>query len=233
MSTVSTRESRKAIHSAADGKDIGPKELKGFQMPSQLARKKPALIALCIALAMVGGLLTYFGMSGNGQVSVLVMKTDLARGAVIGAGDLTTIEVVEKSAGESIPADRSATVIGQKALVDLPEGSLVTAKNMGESLGVQSGSSVVGVGLASSQAPSRPLRAGDHVRIIRTPTQGATTDQNIPPISGVVDSTSLDDVKGLVIVDVVVSTDDAPKVVAWSASGNAGLILDPLTEAGK
>lgn len=233
MSTVSTRESRKSSRSAAESGGSQPKEIKGFQMPSQLARKKPALIALCIALAMVGGLLTYFGMSGNGQVSVLVVKTDLARGAVIGAGDLTTIEVVEKSAGESISADRSATVIGQKALVDLPEGSLVTSKNMGESLGVQSGSSVVGVGLASSQAPSRPLQAGDHVRIIRTPTQGATADLNTPPISGVVDSTSLDDVKGLVIVDVVVSTDDAPKVVAWSASGNAGLILDPLTEAGK
>ena len=233
MSTVSTRELHEANRSTADGGDSRPKELKGFQKPSQLARKKPALIALCVALAMVGGLLTYFGMSGNGQVSVLVVKTDLTRGAVIGAGDLTTIEVVEKSAGEYIPADRSAAVIGQKALVDLPEGSLVTSKNMGESLGIPFGRSVVGVGLASSQAPSRPLHAGDHVRIIRTPTQGATADLNTPPISGLVDSTTLDDVKGLVIVDVVVSTDDAPKVVAWSASGNAGLILDPLTEAGK
>ncbi len=166
-------------------------------------------------------------------MSVLVVKTDLARGAVIAAGDLTTIDVIQTSAGESIAADQAATVIGQKALVDLPEGSLVTSKNAGESLGVKPGTSVVGVGLASSQAPSRPLQAGDHVRIIRTPTQGATADLNTAPVAGVVDSTSMDDVKGLVIVDVVVSTDDAPKVVAWSASGNAGLILDPLTGAGK
>lgn len=81
MSTVSTRESRKSSRSAAESVGSRPKDLKGFQMPSQLARKKPALISLCIALAMIGGLLTYFGMSGNGQVSVLVVKSDLARGA--------------------------------------------------------------------------------------------------------------------------------------------------------
>jgi hypothetical protein len=46
----------------------------------------------------------------------------------------------------------------------------------------------------------------------------------------VVDSTKFDDVKGLTIVDVIVATADAQEVVAWSAAGNAGLILDPLTE---
>lgn len=189
-------------------------------------------MALCIALALVGGLITYFGLSGNGQQTVLVAKDGLVRGQEITSGSLTTINIASDAGNGAVPAEQSATVIGQKATVDLPKGSLITTNNVGPSLGIKDGTSVVGVGLTTAQAPSRQLQAGDKVRIIRTPTQGGQIDTKSVPVAGVVDSTRPDDVKGLIIVDIVVPSADAANVVAWSASGNAGLILDPLQTSG-
>lgn len=227
MSTVSTRSSRKASSAKA-----ATPEPKGFQAPSKLVRKKPALVALCIALAMVGGLITYFGLSGNGQQTVLIAKDGLVRGQEITPGSLDTINIASDAGNGAVAADQSGTVIGQKAIVDLPKGSLITKNNVGANLGIKEGTSVVGVGLTTAQVPSRRLQAGDKVRIIRTPTQGGQIDTKSTPVAGVVDSTRPDDVKGLIIVDVVVATADAQNVVAWSASGNAGLILDPLQSSG-
>lgn len=225
MSTVSTRATRKSSGAAREAA-----EPRGFKAPSRLARKKPALVALCIALALVGGLITYFGMSGNGQQTVLIVKDGLQRGQEITPGALTTINIAAGAGSGAVPAEQSSTVIGQKAIVDLPKGSLITTNNIGSNLGITQGTSVVGVGLTSAQIPSRPLQSGDKVRILRTPTQGGQLDQKATPVAGVVDSTKFDDVKGLTIVDVIVATADAQDVVAWSAAGNAGLILDPLTE---
>jgi hypothetical protein len=232
VSTVSTRESRRASKGSASNK-VETHEPKGFQPPSKLARKKPALIALCIALALVGGLITYFGLTSNGQKPVLVVKTDIQRGAIINAGDLTTINIATDAGNGAVSADKSSTVIGKTATVDLPKGSLVLSNNIGSGLGIKADTSVVGVALSSAQTPARPLQAGDRVRIIRTPTQGATIDEKTVPVPGTVDSTKFDTVKGLTVVDVVVAQNDAANVVAWSAAGNAGLILDPLTGTGK
>jgi hypothetical protein len=181
---------------------------------------------------LVGGLITYFGLSGNGQQTVLVVKDGLQRGQEITSGSLTTINIAADAGNGAVPAVQSSTVIGQKAIVDLPRGSLITTNNIGSNLGIADGSSVVGVGLTSAQTPSRPLQAGDKVRIVRTPTQGGQIDQKVTPVTGVVDSTKFDDMKGLTIVDVIVATAAAQDVVAWSASGNAGLILDPLQATG-
>lgn len=230
MSTVKTRSSRRASST-----ESAPPEPPAFSAPSKLARKRPALVALCIALALVGGLVTYFGLSANNQVAVLVAKDGLVRGQEITAANLTSINIASDAGNGAVPIEQSGTVVGQQATVDLPKGSLITKNNVGPNLGIKDGTSVVGVGLTTAQVPSRQLQTGDHVRIIRTPTQGGQIDTKATPVAGVVDSTRADDVKGLIIVDVVVPTDAAAEVVAWSASGNAGLILDPLqnSESGK
>jgi hypothetical protein len=196
-----------------------------WKPPARIAKQRPAFLAVALSLALLGGLITWYGVNANGQRPVIVAKSDILRGETIEAADLGTIEVA-KDASNIVPAEQSSQVIGQKALVDMPAGSLFTGSHTGSSLGVEEGKSVVGIGVGSTNVPSRPLRAGDRVRIIQTPLEGqagAASDESVP---GIVDATRFDEVKGITVVDVIVDSGTAPTVVQWSAAGTAGISLE-------
>lgn len=225
MSATTTREQRRAKKSEVKS---GPKA-EGFTAPAALAKKRPLAGLFFVVLILTGGTITYTSLQASGNELVMVAKGDIARGSVITADNLTTISVSKDSTAGAVLSKDVSSVVGKNATVDLPQGSLLLQSNISSGLEVKAGTSVVGVALTAAQLPSRTLKAGDKVRIIRTPTQGAVETSAPSPIQGTVDAVKFDNIKAISVVDVVVAETDAQNVVAWSAAGSAGLILDPLS----
>lgn len=220
--------------SVAASPKTGPEPSTGWRPSRRLAQKRPAALALAAALAIAGGLATYAGVSNSSDLrEVVVVNTELARGEVIEAGDLTTMTV---SGGSStgVPAEDAPSLVGQVVLSDLQPGAMVLASGVAAALPVAEDTSVVGVGVKSAQLPTRQLRAGDTVRVVHVPVQGAAhaATQDTAPIPGTVDATRPDENQGMIIVDVIVDSRQASTLAQWSSAGTAAIVLDPLEHKG-
>lgn len=196
--------------------------------PATRSRRRPALILAGVALAIVGGLGSWWYASSVGNtVTVLVTSGSVARGEQIETVDLTTLEIAGGQTSEAITAARSDDVVGQVATVDLPAGSLITADNIGGGLTVETGQSIVGVALTAAQMPSYPLSAGDAVRIIETPIAQGDPPQSTPQsYEAIVFTSKYDDSTSQWIVDLVVPQGKAADIAARSATGRIALVLD-------
>ncbi|GGA67819.1 hypothetical protein GCM10011490_17990 [Pseudoclavibacter endophyticus] len=191
-------------------------------------RRRPLLIAVGVVLVLVAALTSYVTFSNlSTSVTVVVAAADLAKGDVIEATDLGSIEIVGGQHTNAIPAADAATLIGQHAAVDLPAGSLLTTGTVQGSLPVEPGTSIVGVAVAVGQVPSSGVRAGDRIRLVSTPVaQGEPPVEAPLTIDAVVFATRTDDRTGALVVDVVVPTGVAADVAARAATGRISIVLD-------
>lgn len=197
------------------------------QRPTR-SRRRPMLYAIGTALIVLAGIGIYFGVTNMTRtVSVMATNTDVARGDTITVEDLKPIELSGGQNLDTIKAANAQDLVGTTALVDLPEGTLLTTKNVGEGLEVPSSSSIVGVTVTSAQMPAYPLAAGDKVRIVETP-----VNQGDPPIDtpksfdAVVFTTTYNSEAKVWTVDLIVPKTLAPDIAARSATGRVALILD-------
>ena len=145
-----------------------------------------------VALAVIGGLLMWVFQQSSAATAYLTVNKQVDRGTVIEQSMLSTVEVVGEPAN-LIPAQNSRQVIGKVATADLAPGTTVTGQNTAESLGVETGRTVVGLALSSGRLPGRELKAGDQVQVVYTPNAeaaGAALSQ--APIPAVVEGTGHD-----------------------------------------
>ena len=196
--------------------------------PPTKGRRRPALIALGVALVIIGGLATwYLTQAVNDTETVLTTSSSVSRGEEITADDLTTIEIAGGQNVEAFTAAQAQTVIGQVALVDLPAGSLVTPDNIGDTIAIENGQSIVGVALTTAQLPSYPLAAGDTVRIVETPVaQGEPPATTPATFEAVVFTTRFDEATSQTIVDLIVPESRAADIAARAATGRIALVVD-------
>ena len=192
-------------------------------LPPTKSRRRPMLIAAGIALAVVGGLGSwYFFTTVGNTTTVLTVNKDIPRGQQITAQDLGTLQISGDQATNALKATQTKEAIGDVAMVDLPAGTLV-----GDSRVVADGKSLVGVALTAAQMPSQTLVAGDKVRLVDTPiAQGeppATTPQTF---TATVFSVREDAQNSRWIVDLLVSPERAPDIAARAATGRVALVLD-------
>lgn len=190
----------------------------------QRPRRRPLAIVLAIVLSLLGAIGAYVGLSQRGEIQALTTKTEVLRGATLSADLFSTISVSKDTSNVMTPQDIDQ-LVGKKATVDLPTGSLVTRENTAETLSVGEGEAIVGIGVSSVATPGRELVAGDHVRIVFAPTDQAA-GVGVASIRGVVQQTRGENQEGLSVVDVAVSSNQAEAAARWSASGNAALVLD-------
>lgn len=199
------------------------------RLPKQTSKRRPAAIAVAVALAVVGGLVAWSAFQSSGASPYLVVNQSVQRGDQITQAMLGSIDVVGEPAA-LISTDDAASVVGKVATMDLADGTAVTTENTAVSLGVPEGRSVIGLALEAGKLPARPLRAGDTVLIVETPAVGQTAPSagggaGVRTVTGTVESTAVDDLSGKTVVDVVVPAGDAPQVATWGASGTASLAL--------
>lgn len=185
-------------------------------------------VAGAVVLIILGALGVYFVTSQFTNATQVVAVTDtLKRGDTIESDDVTAFDIPEDQAKGFISAESIQGLVGQKALVDVPSGSLLTPESAGSEVTAPKGYTVVGLSLAPGQLPKTDLTAGDSVRIVDTPgAQGDIAEGTPLATSADVLSSGAIDQSGKVLVDVLVSTDDAPKLAARASTETIALILD-------
>ena len=201
---------------------------RGAVRPPTKSRRRPAVIAAGVALAIIGGLGSWYYASTVGNtVTVLSTQTDIARGATITSGDLTTLQIAGGQDTPAFTAAEATDVIGQTATVDLPAGTLVTTANVGEGIIIAGGESIVGVALTVAQLPNYPLAAGDQVRLVDTPIAQGDPPATAPKsFVATVFTSRFDEGTATWVVDLVVPAKEAADIAARSATGRVALILD-------
>lgn len=158
---------------------------------------------------------------------MLVARDTVPRGAVITADDLARVRIGADPALEPLSASDFDSVVGQRAALDIAEGSLLTAGSTSASVVPVSGMSVVGVALTPAQAPGLDLQTGDRVRLVATPAQGEDPAAGPPRFSEAeVVGVHVVDETGQTVVDLLVPHAEATVLAARIATGNVALVLD-------
>jgi len=197
-------------------------------VPPPKLRRRPAIVAGAIGAVCVGAVLAAWAWSSSTSTErVLVATTEIARGSVIEAEDLTTVRISLDPALASLPASAAEEVIGQRAGLDIGAGGLLTLDAVEEASLPAAGMSVVGVALTPEQAPGQMLLVGDQVRVIVTPGQEGETPRSAPEFSSAeVVGIHLDAETGQSVVDLLVPHEEASLLAARIATGNVALVLD-------
>ena len=194
-------------------------------------RRRPAVLALAVALIAAGGLGGAALYTATGQrVAVLALARDVPSGATIKPEDLTEARVDLDPA--LAPLSASSRVVGMRATTDLLKGSLLTARDVTSNPLVQSGEQVVGVAAKSGQLPATPLHLGWSVLLVTTPSAGSgttTTSGKGAPAPTSYAATVVDvgpaDSTGQRVVDVAVPSGEGAAIADLVASGRFAVVI--------
>lgn len=199
--------------------------------PRLPGRRNPRWIALGVLALCLGGLLSYAVYSEvTTETTVLALSTTRYRGEVVEAADLTTVTVQGDMADRTVPVGDQATVVGKRAVFDLPRGSLVAPGSVADAAVPQAGSAVVGLRLATGRAPGGLLVPSAPVRVVALPAAGGSTGRadalagktylgRVVSATPGVDGTS-------VVVDLEVAADQAPAIALLAAQDRVALVRD-------
>lgn len=194
------------------------------------ARRRPALIALGLALVALSVLASVYLASMFGQTyRVLAVTTDVARGATITAADLGPVELpTGPTLLQPVPAEELDQMVNKVATADLMAGQLLTRTSVADELQPAAGRSIVGVALAPNQMPAtEDLRAGDAVRVVETPATGGEPPTEAPfTIAATVVGVEPTDIGDQTVVDVEVTSANAAALAARAATGRVAIVID-------
>lgn len=194
-------------------------------------RRRPILVLGGIALVVLGALLAAWAYLATSETSdVVALRSTVLRGEVVEAGDLVTVQVGVDPALRVVPGDQLAQVVGQRAALDLPAGSLLTQEGITEQVVPGAGQSVVGLALTPALMPGEPLRVGDRVRVVVTAgAQGDPSTLEQEPLAQAevvgVASTGIDG-SGGTVVTVLVDEGEATSIAQYAAAGRVAIVLD-------
>jgi hypothetical protein len=221
-------ESDEAIDGRPRGRPSGPSVPPITGASAVRTRRRPALIAIGVALVSVGSLAAVYLTQVVGRtVPVVALTRTVQAGEIIQRADLTIAHVNTDPALHPVSADRLASLVGERAALDLPAGSLLTDEAVTNQVLPGAGLSIVGVALTSSQLPAVPLRSGDRVRIVDTPAAQGDPPSGPPvTISGEVVSVVGPSDTGLTVVNVLIPTGQAAGLAAHVATARVALVLD-------
>ncbi len=93
--------------------------------------------------------------------------------------DLTTLRLRGGTLPDTVPADRLESLVGQRAVFDLPAGSVVSSAAVASVAVPADGRAAVALKLVTGRAPEGLLPPGSPVRLVALPaaaTQGGAAD---------------------------------------------------------
>ncbi|WP_395108086.1 SAF domain-containing protein [Actinomadura sp. SCN-SB] len=209
--------------------------------PRLARQRRPGWIAAGVMLMAVAVLANvYLFRTSSERVSVVRMARDVPVGQQITRADLNTALAALDSQTSTIPGRQLPEVVGQRAAVDLRQGTLLAASQVTTQLTPQRGHALVTAALKPSQLP-RGLAPGWQVRIVAT--TGATTGtQGQPPaeqntaggpgqstpardVLASVDQVGGPDADGVMTVSLLVADADSSAVARQAATGQIALVV--------
>lgn len=195
-------------------------------------RRRPAMMALAIALAGAGVVISAaLYQRADHNVEVVMVTAPVAAGSVIHADDLATASVNVSAGVRVIPASQIRQVAGEVAAVGLRPGTLVAPSELTSAQPPKPGQELVVVAAKPSTLPATGLSSGDHVLVVATPgdqgqpgsqVQTAMTD----PVPAVVeDVNNVPDQDGLDVIDLLVSDANGVAVAEQASTGQFALVV--------
>lgn len=196
-------------------------------------RRRPRLLMAAVLVIALGGLASAWLYTSLGsRTAVIAVATDIAYGEVLVEDMLRSVSISTDPDVESIPFADLESVVGQRAGVDLPAGSLLTRGAVADSVVPGEGEELVPVALAAEQVPATGLRPGDLVRLLGTAGEltdaaaGGGADPAVGvSVEGTVLAVSAPTVGGNVVVDVVVEAADGDELARLAAEGRLALLV--------
>lgn len=198
-------------------------------LPLPRRRRRPALLALAVAMVVLGALGAAYLTTSLGQTSsVIAIAREVPSGQTITAADLVEARISVDPALEPIPYGERDQVIGLVAVTTLTPGSLLTHDALTDQRLPAPGQQLVGVGVSAVQLPATALRPGDDVLLVPVAT-GSALAANEVGAPGVVEATVVQSgppgTDGLRVVDVLVDAADGPDVAARAAAGLIAIVV--------
>ncbi|MEV0532395.1 SAF domain-containing protein [Kitasatospora sp. NPDC050463] len=191
-------------------------------------RRRPAVLAMAVALIAAGGLGGAVLYNSTGQrVAVLALARDVPFGQVVTDADLVVARIATDPALKPLSAEDRKKAVGQRATTDLRRGALLLSADVAPNLAVQPGQLVVGVSAKRTQLPAARLQPGVSIVVVYTPDSGRPES-----LSALVVTVGRVDTDGSQVVDVAVAAADAPRLASWVASGRIQVVLAPRGAAG-
>jgi hypothetical protein len=211
---------------------IGPARAPG-RLRGLPRRRRPAMIALAVAMAGAGVLVsaTVYSRTDHREAVVMVMQP-VAAGAVITAADLGATSVSVGTGIRVIPATQLTQVSGEIAAVALRPATLLSPADLTTAQPPGPGQVLVPASVKPSVVPVSGLFPGDHVLVVATPgDQGqagssAGSPSLTAPVPGVVEAVSgVPDADGVDVVDLLVSDAAGAAVAEQVSTGQFALIV--------
>ncbi|MFC5663265.1 SAF domain-containing protein [Kitasatospora misakiensis] len=190
-------------------------------------RRRPAVLAMAVALIAAGGLGGAVLYNSTGQrITVLALARDVPWGQTLTDGDLVAVRIASDPALKPLDAADRAKAVGMRATTDLHRGGLLTRSDLAQSLVLNPGQLLVGVSARRTQLPATRLQPGLPVIVVYTP-DGGRADT----LAATVYTVGRVDTDGSQVFDAVVNEADAGRLAAWVATGRIQVVLAPRPSA--
>ena len=211
---------------AAPGK--APERLRGLPR-----RRRPAMIALAVAMAGAGVLVSAaIYQKADHQVSVVMVTRPVPAGAVITAADLGTASITVGSSVHVVPAAQLGQEDGQIAAATLQPGTLLAPSDVTTAQPPAAGQALVPASVKPTLLPASGLPPGSQVLVVPTPGDqgqsgsGAGAAALTAPVPAVVEAVSAaPDSDGLDVVDLLVRAASAAAVAEQVSTGQFALVV--------
>jgi hypothetical protein len=196
-------------------------------------RRRPAMIALAVAMAGAGVVVSMaIYQRADQQVAVVMVTQPVPAGAAITAADLARTSVAVSPAIQVIPASQIGQVSGEIAAVALRPSTLLAPSDLTRLQPPAPGEELVAAAAKPYALPASGLTPGDHVLIVATPGEqgqaGSSTEPSslAEPVGAVVEAVSgVPDQDGFVVVDLLVSAASADSVASQVSTGQFALLV--------
>lgn len=206
---------------------VGPVRMPTPGAVANRNRRRPVLVLAAILLLAVSALAGAFAFSQvSTTVAVVAVTRTVPAGQVLHRDDLTVVQVNQSSGLATVPADDLSSVVGLRAVTDLPAGTTLTPDSFADALVPAAGEAVIGVVAAPGTAPLSGLVPGAQVLLVPLAADGAGKDDagGSETPGRVVAVSELPDGTG-VRVDVVVAADEAARLQRLGAAQRVALVL--------
>ncbi|MFF8932345.1 SAF domain-containing protein [Streptomyces longwoodensis] len=194
----------------------------------------PVLLVLVTLIGALGGAVVV-ARAGD-RVDVLAVARDVPVGQQVTAQDVKVVSFADDPGLSPIRAGQRASVVGQRAAVDLHPGELLTRSQLSARGALGDSEQVVGVELKRGYVPRDELRPGDKVAAVVLPAQGADTESTrsgsagskaLDTITATVKSVGTPDSTGAMVVNLVVAPADGPLLATKAAAKQIALVRQP------
>ena len=168
--SIDLRPRTRAARPPRDGAPDPAAPVAATELPRLPGRRNPRWIALGVLALCLGALLSavvYARLAS--ETTVVSLAATVYRGEAIQRDDLTTVRLRGGTLPDTVAAERLEGLVGQRAVFDLPEGSVLPAAAVAPVAVPADGRAAVALKLVTGRAPEGLLPPGSPVRLVALP----------------------------------------------------------------